>query len=211
MSLAEGARHGLVGVDEAGRGPLAGPVVAAAVQLDLSRHIDGVDDSKRLSEKKRETLYSQITSQALAWAVGTADHDEIDRLNILKATSLAMHRALQKIGCSWSLVAVDGNRPVEHIDPAIQRSIVGGDALSASIAAASILAKVTRDRIMREYDTKYPLYYFAVHKGYPTRQHRDCILEHGLCKIHRRTFCEKLMCQITLDFSKRGKLPCLEE
>lgn len=202
FDTAIGAQHGalLVGIDEAGRGPLAGPVVAAAVQLDLSAPIEGIDDSKKLSASRREVLYDVITARAPAWAVASASPEEIDRHNILQASLLAMHRALAQIRKAWSLALIDGNTPIGALHPVQQRCIVDGDAKSASIAAASILAKVTRDRMMIEYDKRYPHYDFARHKGYATPQHRRKILEHGLCAIHRRSFCGKLVSQTSLAF-----------
>ncbi len=141
----------IVGVDEVGRGPLAGPVVAAAVCLDLNNIIDGVNDSKKLSESAREKLYDKITNKAIAWSVASASPEEIDKINILQASLLSMKRALEKINYNWEYVLVDGNQYVPGIDKCKQRTIVEGDAKSASIAAASIIAKVTRDRIMAEY------------------------------------------------------------
>jgi ribonuclease HII len=179
----------VVGLDEAGRGPLAGPVVAAAVILDLDRPIAGIFDSKQLSPKKRNALYDRITSEAPAWAVGQASVEEIDRLNILVASLTAMKRALDCIKVSWSLALVDGNQAIPSIEKSRQHTVVAGDAASASIAAASIVAKVTRDRLMVEYHEKFPGYGFLLHKGYGTAVHRDKIRELGLCEIHRRSFC----------------------
>jgi ribonuclease HII len=181
----------LAGVDEAGRGPLAGPVVAAAVCLDHNAPINGIDDSKKLTEAKRELLYRQITSQA-AWAVGMAAPEEIDRINILQATLCSMKRALDGLKKPWSLALIDGNQRVKSLEPSRQRCIVGGDAKSASIAAASIIAKVTRDRIMKDLDRSFPGYDFSVHKGYGTAAHRAHIIRIGLCEIHRKTFCRRL-------------------
>ena len=190
----------LAGVDEAGRGPLAGPVVAAAVVLDLAHPIDGVDDSKKLSAQRREKLYNAITARAKAWAVDMAMPDEIDRYNILRATLRAMKRALDKLTAPWSLALIDGNQAIDSLDAPRQRCVVGGDALSASIAAASIVAKVTRDRLMQQYHQQYPEYNFGVHKGYATAAHRAAIRDHGLCAIHRRSFCEALVRQTSLSF-----------
>jgi ribonuclease HII len=178
-----------VGIDEAGRGPLAGPVVAAAVVLDLSAPIDGVNDSKKIKPEKREMLYEQICCKARSWAVGEASHEEIDRYNILQATFLAMKRAVDKIKVSWNLALVDGNQYIPSLDKAIQKPVVKGDGQSASIAAASIIAKVTRDRIMERYHQEFPDWDFASHKGYPTQRHRQCIGQFGLCGIHRKSFC----------------------
>jgi ribonuclease HII len=191
------AEHGrrVAGLDEAGRGPLAGPVVAAAVMLDLRRPIPGVNDSKQLSAKKRDVLYDLITAQAAAWAVGEASVEEIDRHNILQASLIAMKRALDAIACAWSLALVDGNCRIPSLDNGRQLTVVAGDAVSASIAAASIIAKVTRDRLMARYHETYPAYEFSQHKGYPTALHRDRIRKFGLCEIHRRSFCRGLVDQ----------------
>ncbi len=181
----------LCGVDEAGRGPLAGPVCAAAVILDPQEPILGLNDSKKLSAKKRDSLFQQITAKALAFGVGWASEEEIDRLNILQATFLAMHRAVEAMGQAPQLVLVDGNRDPKLPYPT--QCLVGGDGKSASIAAASILAKVSRDRRMEELDKQYPAYGFAVHKGYGTKKHREALLALGPCPIHRRTFLKKLL------------------
>ena len=196
--------HGcrVAGLDEAGRGPLAGPVVAAAVMLDLRRPIPGVNDSKQLSAKKRDALYDLITAQAAAWAVGQASVEEIDRYNILQASLIAMKRALDDITCAWSLALVDGNRRIPSLDNGRQLTVVAGDAKSASIAAASIIAKVTRDRLMTRYHDQYPAYEFSLHKGYPTALHRDRIRQHGLCEIHRRSFCRGLVAQTAMDLAR---------
>lgn len=179
------------GVDEAGRGPLAGSVYAAAVILPEGLDIPGLDDSKKLSEKKREALFPLITQQALAYAVAFATHEEIDELNILNATFLAMRRAVDGLSIRPQMVLVDGNRSPALAQPT--RTIVKGDSLSASIAAASILAKVSRDREMKELDKQYPQYQFAKHKGYGTKLHMDLILQYGPCEIHRRSFLKKLL------------------
>jgi len=189
----------LVGVDEVGRGPFAGPVVAAAVVLDLSRPLPGINDSKKLSEAKRETAYGLLIEHATAWAIGSASPEEVDRINVLQATFVAMHRALEALKLSWNTILVDGNKKIPHYDTSVQECIVSGDAKSASIAAASILAKVTRDRLMTEYDQEYPVYSFAKNKGYGTKDHRLALQQHGICPIHRKTFCEKFVLQTTLD------------
>jgi ribonuclease HII len=181
----------VVGIDEAGRGPLAGPVVAAAVILDLSRPIPGIDDSKKIPPAKRLRLFDEIRAGAKAWSVGEASHEEIDRLNILQATFLAMRRALDGIREKWSLALVDGNQYIPTVGRTFQMPIIKGDALSASIAAASIIAKVTRDRIMERFHGKYPGWDFLTHKGYPTARHRQLIRELGPCAIHRKSFCTK--------------------
>ena len=174
------------GVDEAGRGPLAGPVVAAAVILDPENPIQGLDDSKKLSEKRREKLEQEIMQKALAWALGRAEASEIDRINILQASLLAMQRAVEALEISPVHALVDGNRSPQltcTVD-----AIVKGDSLHACISAASILAKQSRDREMKELDQKYPEYGFAIHKGYPTRAHIESLERHGVCAIHRLTF-----------------------
>jgi ribonuclease HII len=179
------------GVDEAGRGPLAGPVVAGAVILDPDRPIVGLADSKVLSEKRREALAARITECALAWSVGWADAVEIDHLNILEATFLAMRRALLGLRLSPALVEVDGNRLPNLSFEGRQlkgSAIVGGDAKVPAISAASIIAKVHRDRMMRLYDALYPDYGFGQHKGYGTAAHRDCLTRLGPCPEHRRSF-----------------------
>ncbi len=183
------AEYGIVcGTDEAGRGPLAGPVAAAAVVLPTGCVIEGLDDSKKLSEKKREKLYSEICEKALAYGIALCSHEEIDEYNILRASLLAMKRAVDKVRetVEPSIILVDGNRNADFGVPSVP--IVHGDAHSQSIAAASVLAKVTRDRIMTELDAKYPEYNFKKHKGYPTREHMLAVYEFGPCDIHRKTF-----------------------
>ena len=179
----------ICGVDEAGRGPLAGPVCAAACILPAGLVIEGLNDSKKLSEKRREALYAEITEKALAWAVCLVDEKVIDEINILQATYRAMRGAVEQLSLRPELCLVDGNR-----DPGLglpTRTVVKGDATCASVAAASILAKVTRDRLMLEYDKTYPGYGFAVHKGYGTKAHYAAVAELGLCPIHRRSFFKK--------------------
>jgi len=176
----------LAGVDEAGRGPLAGPVIAAAVILDSGNPIAGVMDSKLLTEARREKLALEIRAKSLAWGIGRAEIDEIERLNILYASMLAMQRAVMALAVEPELVVVDGNRC-----PDLQyrvEAIVKGDRLIPAISAASILAKVTRDREMIELDSAYPGYGFARHKGYPTRQHIQALQELGVSAIHRRSY-----------------------
>ena len=177
------------GVDEAGRGPLAGPVCAAAVILPKGLVIDGLNDSKKLTDKKRRELYDVITQSAVSYGIAMASAQEIDEINILQATFLAMQRALDKLAVKPDLALTDGNRAKDFGLPV--RTIVKGDSLSASIAAASILAKVTRDRLMEQLDAQYPQYGFAVHKGYGTRRHYAALREYGPCEIHRRTFLKK--------------------
>ena len=186
------AEHGFTvvcGIDEAGRGPLAGPVFAAAVILPQSVVIDGLDDSKKLSEKKRDMLFEEIKARAV-YAVASASESEIDEINILNATFLAMRRAFDALPQRPQAAVVDGNRLPKLPVPA--KAIVKGDSLSASIAAASIMAKVSRDRYMLELDKKYPEYCFAKHKGYGTKLHYEKIREYGISEVHRRTFLKKL-------------------
>lgn len=178
------------GVDEAGRGPLAGPVCAAAVILPQNTVIGGVNDSKKLSEKKREQLFDVITEKALAYCVSWASVEEIEEINILNAAMLAMKRAVEGLSIKADFALIDGNKTPDLDIPAYP--IVKGDARSMSIAAASILAKVSRDRLMYEYDTKYPQYNFAKHKGYGTTLHREMILKYGPCEIHRTSFLKKI-------------------
>lgn len=189
------------GVDEAGRGPLCGPVYAAAVILDPTRPIDGLNDSKKLSEKKREALAPLIRERALAWAVGVATVEEIDRLNILHASMLAMRRAVEGLGVPPDEVLIDGNRvPSGLVVPA--RAIVGGDASEPAISAASILAKTGRDHEMMALALLYPQYGIARHKGYPTPEHLAALREHGPSPIHRRSFAP--VAQSALDFGLPG-------
>ena len=176
----------VAGVDEAGRGPLAGPVVAAAVILDPKRRIRGLADSKVLSPDRREELAVLIRERAVAWATGSADVGEIDTINILHATMLAMSRAVAALHIAPEEALIDGNRC-----PALQcraRAIIKGDRDIASISAASIIAKTTRDALLREFDQLYPVYGFAQHKGYGTREHLAALERHGPCPLHRRTF-----------------------
>ncbi len=175
------------GVDEVGRGPLAGPVVAAAVILDPIRPIAGLADSKKLSEKKREALYPQICDQALAWAVGRAEVAEIDELNILHASLLAMQRAVAALVVAPGHALVDGNKLPKQL-PCTAEAIVGGDGCEPCISAASIIAKVVRDREMVELDARYPGYGLAIHKGYPTKKHLEALQALGISEIHRRSF-----------------------
>ena len=177
------------GVDEAGRGPLAGPVCAAAVILPPELVIPGLNDSKKLTDKKRRELYDVITAEAVSYGIAFASEKEIDEINILQATFLAMARAMEKLTPQPELALIDGNRAKDFGLPV--RTIVKGDSLSASIAAASILAKVTRDRLMEQYDEAYPQYGFAVHKGYGTKRHYEALREFGPSPIHRMTFLKK--------------------
>ena len=178
------------GVDEAGRGPLAGPVCAAAVILPEGVIIDGVNDSKKLSEKKREALFDVIREQSLAYSIAYATVDEIEEINILNATMLAMKRAVEGLSVKADYAMIDGNRlPKLAID---SECIVKGDAKSMSIACASILAKVSRDRLLYKYAEEYPMYGFDKHKGYGTAAHRESILKYGPCPYHRKSFLKKL-------------------
>ncbi|MCG8435456.1 MAG: ribonuclease HII [Gammaproteobacteria bacterium] len=182
----------MAGVDEVGRGPLAGPVVAAAVILNARKPIEGLKDSKLLSEQKREQLSGEIKKNACAWALGVAEPREIDEINILQASLLAMRRAVEKLTMPPSFVLVDGN-----ICPQLQipvEAIVSGDQLIPEISAASIIAKVYRDDLMCEYDKDYPEYGFASHKGYPTPQHIKALQNHGACRIHRRSYAPVKRC-----------------
>ncbi|MEW5837504.1 MAG: ribonuclease HII [Pseudomonadota bacterium] len=176
----------VAGVDEAGRGPLAGAVFAAAVILDPARPIVGLNDSKKLSEKKREALFVEIQAKAFAWSIAEASAEEIDRINILQASLLAMQRAVAALHCAPDEVLVDGNHAPRFACAA--RAIVGGDALQPCISAASILAKVARDRAMLDLHAFYPQYGFARHKGYPTKEHMHALQMHGACAEHRRSF-----------------------
>ncbi|PWM37208.1 MAG: ribonuclease HII [Clostridiales bacterium] len=189
----EAAQQGLVmaGADEAGRGPLAGPVVAAAVIMDSAHIIEGINDSKKLSEKKREALYEDIAAGALSWSVGIVDVDVIEEINILNAARLAFQKAVTGLSVKPDYLYADYITGLELEIP--YTPIVKGDAKVYSIAAASIVAKVTRDRIMREYDKKYPEYGFGKHKGYGTKQHICAIMENGPTEIHRMSFLRKIL------------------
>ena len=179
----------ICGVDEAGRGPLAGPVCAAAVILPMGLEIPGLTDSKKLTDKKRRELFPVIKEQAVAYGIGLASHEEIDEINILQATYLAMERALAQLSVKPEIALIDGNRAKDFGMPV--RTVVKGDSLSANIAAASVLAKVTRDNLMLEMAEEYPEYSFDVHKGYGTKAHYEALRQHGACAIHRRTFLKK--------------------
>lgn len=176
----------IAGVDEVGRGPLAGPVVTAAVILPREYDLPGLTDSKKLSAKKREILYYAIKTQAIAWSLGQASIEEIDDINILHATMLAMQRAVSALKIKPSEVLVDGNRTPDFGVPA--RAIIGGDGKEACISAASIVAKVTRDRIMAEYHEEFPYYGWKNNSGYPTKQHIQALSEYGVTQYHRRSF-----------------------
>lgn len=202
----DGERRVLVaGVDEAGRGPLAGSVVAAAVILDPQRPIEGLADSKKLSEAQRESLFEVIVQSASSWSVAEADSDEIDRHNILHASMLAMTRAIAALPMAPDHCLIDGNRcPASE---ARCQAVVGGDALVKEIAAASIIAKVTRDRQMRELHRRFPLYGFDRHKGYPTKLHLQAIERHGVLAVHRRSFAPVRACLASAERSTWGQ-PC---
>lgn len=181
----------ICGVDEAGRGPLAGPVYAAAVILPSDCVIEGLNDSKKLTEKKREALFDEIKEKALAYGIASADEKEIDEINILNATFLAMKSAINSLSVKPDLALIDGNqKPHTDIE---EVTVIKGDAKSMSIAAASVLAKVSRDRFMLEMAEKYPQYEFARHKGYGTKLHYEKIAQYGVCDIHRRTFLKKIL------------------
>lgn len=182
----------ICGVDEAGRGPLAGPVCAAAVILPAGAAIEGLDDSKKLTEKKRERLYDIIKQTAVAYSVAYGTLEEIETVNILEATYLAMNRAIEGLSVKPDFALIDGNRVPRGIKIPCE-TIVKGDSKSMSVAAASVLAKVTRDRLMLEYDKKYPEYNFKKHKGYGTKEHTELIKQYGPCEIHRLSFLKNIL------------------
>lgn len=182
----------ICGVDEAGRGPLAGPVCAAAVILPEGAVIEGLDDSKKLTEKKREKLYDIIKETAVAYSVAYGTLEEIETVNILEATYLAMNRAIEGLNIKPDFALIDGNRVPRGIKIPCE-TIVKGDSKSMSVAAASVLAKVTRDRLMLEYDKKYPEYNFKKHKGYGTKEHTELIKQYGPCEIHRLSFLKNIL------------------
>lgn len=181
----------IAGIDEAGRGPLAGPVVTCAVILKKNEYIEGLNDSKKVSPKKREKLYDEIISKCIAYSLGIVDNNVIDEINILEATRLAMKKAIEGLKIKPDYLLIDAET---HVDTAIPlKGIIKGDSLSVSIAAASIIAKVTRDRMLLDFDKQYPEYEFSKHKGYGTALHIQKIGEHGLTPIHRKTFCSKFV------------------
>lgn len=190
QSLFEKGYHLICGVDEAGRGPLAGPVCAAAVILPPNVDIPGLNDSKKLSDKRRRELFPIIKEQAVAYGIGFADHSLIDEINILQATFYAMEQAITQLSVKPDFALIDGNREKDFGLPV--QTVVQGDSLSASIAAASILAKVTRDNLMLQMAQEYPQYGFEIHKGYGTKAHYAALQEYGPCPIHRMTFLKKL-------------------
>lgn len=192
----------VAGMDEAGRGPLAGPVVAACVIMPLDKHIDGIYDSKKVGEKKRECLYEKIVATAIAYGIGIVDNVQIDKINILNATKQAMRSAYTQMGIAPDILLVDA---VTGLNIACEsKAIIKGDATSYNIAAASIVAKVTRDRMMREYDKQYPQYGFAKNKGYGTKIHTDALRSIGYCPLHRKSFIGNF-CDIALQTSEKGK------
>jgi ribonuclease HII len=188
-ALYEQGIRNICGVDEAGRGPLAGPVCAAAVILPEHLELPGLNDSKKLTDKRRRELFPIIKEQAVAYGIGFASEQEIDELNILQATFLAMQRAIDQLEGKAEFALIDGNREKDFGLPVM--TVVKGDSRSANIAAASILAKVTRDDLMLEMAEKYPEYAFEIHKGYGTKKHYEALTEHGMCPIHRKTFLRK--------------------
>lgn len=188
-ALYEKGIKNICGVDEAGRGPLAGPVCAAAVILPDHLELPGLNDSKKLTDKRRRELFPIIKEQAIAYGIGFATEQEIDEMNILQATFLAMQRAIDQLEGKAEFALIDGNREKDFGLPVM--TVVKGDSRSANIAAASILAKVTRDDLMLEIAEKYPEYGFEIHKGYGTKKHYAALTEHGMCPIHRKTFLKK--------------------
>ena len=186
--------NAVCGVDEAGRGPLAGPVCAAAVILAPDTVIEGLDDSKKLSEKKRERLFDVITEKAISFSVAFGTLEEIESLNILEATFLAMNRAIDGLSVKPDFALIDGNRAPKNIKIPCE-TVIKGDSKSMSVAAASVLAKVTRDRLMLKYDAEYPQYDFKKHKGYGTKEHTELIKKYGPCEIHRVSFLKNILGQ----------------
>lgn len=192
MSVFEEGYNYICGIDEAGRGPLAGPVVVAAVVMPKESRIEGVNDSKKVSEKKRELLYDKILEEAISYGVGIVDQSEIDRINILNATKAGLTQAVSSLKTKPDMILVDALNGIDTCGIPY-RSIIKGDAKSYSIAAASIIAKVTRDRIMRQWDEIYPQYGFEKHKGYGTAAHIAAIKEYGLCPLHRLSFVKNII------------------
>ncbi len=189
-------QHGLIiGTDEVGRGPLAGPVVSAAVILDLDSEIEGLNDSKKLTEKRREILFPKIIDQAVAYGISFVFPHTIDSINILQASLLSMSQAITKVTTPWEHILVDGNKLIPQRSTEEQSFVIKGDSKSASIAAASIVAKVVRDRYMVKMASRYPQYGLEKHKGYPTKQHREALGEFGMTPIHRISFSEKFVSQ----------------
>ena len=187
----EGANY-ICGIDEAGRGPLAGPVVVASVILSRETMIEGVNDSKKITENRRERVYEEIIKQAISYGVGIIDENKIDEINILQATKLGLTNSIKELKVTPDIILVDALKGIDTCNIPY-KSIIKGDALCYSIAAASIIAKVTRDRIMKGYDKVYPEYGFATHKGYGTAKHIEAIKEYGICPIHRRSFLKNVI------------------
>jgi ribonuclease HII len=193
----------IAGVDEAGRGPLAGPVVAASIIFSPEIYIEGVNDSKLLTEEEREELFPLITGKALSWAVSVVSHSKIDRINILQASLLAMKISAGRLKVKPDLILVDGNKIFNGSIEALP--VIDGDAKSFSIAAASVIAKVTRDRIMKRLGNKFPLYNWSSNKGYATREHIEAIKTYGPCVLHRKTFLSKILTeQMQLEFEEKS-------
>ncbi|RPH52939.1 MAG: ribonuclease HII [Desulfobacteraceae bacterium] len=186
MDACEKGYAKIAGIDEAGRGPIAGPVVSAAVIIPLSSYIEGVTDSKQLTPKKRDLLYKKIYEHAVSVGIGIVDPAEIERINILKASLLSMSMAVQNLLPQPDFLLIDGIFQIPYALP--QRAVPHGDSLSLSVAAASIIAKVTRDRLMEKYHYEYPEYGFDKHKGYPTKKHKEAVRRFGCCPIHRKNF-----------------------
>lgn len=191
IALSEGYKY-VCGVDEAGRGPLAGPVCAAAVILPDGLEIEGLNDSKKISEKKREQLFDVITEKAIAYSIAFGTVEEIEQVNILNATFLAMNRAIEGLNIKPDFALIDGNRVPKDIKIPC-KTVIKGDGKSYSVAAASILAKVTRDRLLLDADKKYPQYGFAKHKGYGTKAHYEAIKQYGICELHRPSFLKNVL------------------
>ena len=181
----------IAGIDEAGRGPIAGPVVSAAVIFEEGEYIDGVRDSKKLTPLKRKKLYEIIIKKALCYGIGIVSEKEIDKINILNATLLSMKKAVENLKIKPEFLLIDGNR-IPDTDYS-SKAIIKGDSLSFSMASASIIAKVTRDKMMKDYSTDYPVYLFHKNKGYATKEHITAVKKEGICPIHRKTFCRKIL------------------
>jgi len=200
-SLKDKGFRNIIGVDEVGRGPLAGPVVAAAVVLPLDVEIEGLDDSKKLSPKRRDALFDEIAASGAICTIGIIDHETIDKINILKASLMAMRKAVTAPEQNPDFILVDGLYTIPNVDIA-QMAVAGGDSICPSISAASIIAKVTRDRIMDKYQDIYPSFSFSCHRGYPTKKHIEELREYGPTEIHRRSYrpVMEALKQTTLDF-----------
>ena len=192
----------IAGIDEAGRGPIAGPVVSAAVIFEEGEYIDGVRDSKKLTSLKRKKLYEIIIKKALCYGIGIVSEKEIDKINILNATLLSMKKAVENLKIKPEFLLIDGNR-IPDTDYS-SKAIIKGDSLSFSMASASIIAKVTRDKMMKDYSTDYPVYLFNKNKGYATKEHITAVKKEGICPIHRKTFCRKILAyeQVGFKFKK---------